>query len=819
MSSGLLRSLLVASALCFSGAVRAQQDLFVPAEDSFGPLAVTQERMLSALEANPAYSDVRLIRIRPNVLQTAAVVRVGNVLVELGRREGHADGSFSWSSSASSQANGLFAVRGNVVVGDITSRDGVRHAIRPLSGGLHAYAKLRPRSLPQEHPPEADDGGGARPLRDAAPFSPPLALSLGAANGEPIGVIVPYTPEVAAGTADPALLARLSVDQANASYVQSGVAVQLELVHTYQTSTLSAGDMGLDLQRLRTHGDRYFDEVRDLRYSKGGDLVVLLGPDSVVYGTCGLATGVSADDASAFAVVAYDCATASYSFAHEVGHLQGARHNPENDGASSPFAYGHGTTDTANGFRTVMGYNRAACPDGWCEKLLSWSSPDVLHQGLPTGDADVRDNARVLRETAAGIAAFRTSGPPPSIVASAARMDIEVRQGQEQAVSLHVTNGGSSPLHWESTLRQDMLFPNQDGSLSPARGYAGYSWRSNVSHPDDVLFDWDVPPADARALRGQVLHTVDFGMTLFGCYYDRFDVGPEGDLYFRRPASLPVGESDPACPDAGAYGARLAPFEGVLLVPHSEPPPGSLVVWEPQSGEFVVQWSRFTSYEGTGEFTFQVHLSEDGGFRYQYLTMRPPFGGADIWMHDGRTDIFPRATLLDAGELRDGVVIQAGPSPPWVTLLGEPRLLAGGERQSLTLDIDARRLRLGTYSAEIALSSPNEVVRDVRVPITLTVVEDVAAVPSPNDGLLLGLPSPNPSRDDVQTTLVLTEPVDVSVTVLDVMGREVARLADGPLAPGTHLLTWNSTEAAAGVYVIRLVTSEGVGSRRVTILR
>jgi hypothetical protein len=59
---------------------------------------------------------------------------------------------------------------------------------------------------------------------------------------------------------------------------------------------------------------------------------------------CGLADAIMANASTAFAIVHYDCATGYYSFAHELGHLQGARHDPANDPTNTPPCgpYGHG---------------------------------------------------------------------------------------------------------------------------------------------------------------------------------------------------------------------------------------------------------------------------------------------------------------------------------------------------------------------------------------------------------------------------------------------------------------------------------------------
>lgn len=46
---------------------------------------------------------------------------------------------------------------------------------------------------------------------------------------------------------------------------------------------------------------------------------------------CGLASGIDSTASTAFVAVHYDCMLGYYSFAHEIGHLHGARHNTQAD--------------------------------------------------------------------------------------------------------------------------------------------------------------------------------------------------------------------------------------------------------------------------------------------------------------------------------------------------------------------------------------------------------------------------------------------------------------------------------------------------------
>lgn len=83
---------------------------------------------------------------------------------------------------------------------------------------------------------------------------------------------------------------------------------------------------------------------------------------------------------------------------------------------------------------------------------------------------------------------------------------------------------------------------------------------------------------------------------------------------------------------------------------------------------------------------------------------------------------------------------------------------------------------------------------------------------------------PNPFVERTRLTVRADVPGPVSVRVYDVQGREVAALLDGPLAAGTHTLTWDGRAAdgrrlAAGVYFVRLTGAGGSDTTSLTVLR
>ena len=83
----------------------------------------------------------------------------------------------------------------------------------------------------------------------------------------------------------------------------------------------------------------------------------------------------------------------------------------------------------------------------------------------------------------------------------------------------------------------------------------------------------------------------------------------------------------------------------------------------------------------------------------------------------------------------------------------------------------------------------------------------------------LGAAYPNPANGSVTVPLVLDATADVRLVVYDVLGREVAVLANGALDAGPHEATLDASGLPSGVYLVRLTAGNRVATQRVTVLR
>lgn len=78
---------------------------------------------------------------------------------------------------------------------------------------------------------------------------------------------------------------------------------------------------------------------------------------------------------------------------------------------------------------------------------------------------------------------------------------------------------------------------------------------------------------------------------------------------------------------------------------------------------------------------------------------------------------------------------------------------------------------------------------------------------------------PNPSGAATSFVVTLMRPAQAELVILDLAGRQVATLAQGPLGAGAHTFVWDGSGARDGVYFARLSVGGRVHTSRVALLK
>ena len=134
-----------------------------------------------------------------------------------------------------------------------------------------------------------------------------------------------------------------------------------------------------------------------------------------------------------------------------------------------------------------------------------------------------------------------------------------------------------------------------------------------------------------------------------------------------------------------------------------------------------------------------------------------------------------------------------------------------------------------SYPAQelLALLDPGGPTRQMVRAVSHTAFGPVASLPIVvypdggfQPGVSLGLPRPNPSRDQVSVTLEIPEGSSGALKIFDLRGR---LMSDRIYPAGRHLISWDGrdrhgTQAAAGTYIFRLEGSGQVIKRKVVLL-
>jgi hypothetical protein len=102
----------------------------------------------------------------------------------------------------------------------------------------------------------------------------------------------------------------------------------------------------------------------------------------------------------------------------------------------------------------------------------------------------------------------------------------------------------------------------------------------------------------------------------------------------------------------------------------------------------------------------------------------------------------------------------------------------------------------------------------------VTGMDEPALPPKP----VLNAPWPNPFNPQIQIEFALDRRRAMRLTIHDISGREIIRLAQGQFDTGEHSLSWNGRDkrgqdVSSGLYLVRMAYDEDVQNRKIMLIR
>ncbi len=357
--------------------------------------------LVSGLDASDGLPAARSFRL--NAVPGLDLIAQQSSLTAIG------GGRFAWSGELTSngkadpEGSATFVINGRSVSGVFTVGT-TAYSVRSLGNGLQAVGKVDASRFPPDHPSTFPDGNAKLPSQ-AAQMDAGVGLAPQAVTPV-ISIAVAYTPSAAnmilamGPTVDDYIDTVVALT--NKSFADSDIPARVTLAGTMRLTRDQSGNWAQDINALVGRTDGVWDEIHKWRKDVAANAVIVLvgATDS-----CGLSAAIGAKVDTAFSLVSAQCAEANYSLAHELGHLLGARHDQYTDTADTPYSFGHGYI-YGNLWRTIMAY-KGGGPCSSCGRLNRWANPNVMYHGVPTGTPVLNFDARVIRENAATMAAFR----------------------------------------------------------------------------------------------------------------------------------------------------------------------------------------------------------------------------------------------------------------------------------------------------------------------------------------------------------------------------------------------------------------------------
>jgi hypothetical protein len=159
---------------------------------------------------------------------------------------------------------------------------------------------------------------------------------------------------------------------------------------------------------------------------------------------------------------------------------------------------------------------------------------------------------------------------------------------------------------------------------------------------------------------------------------------------------------------------------------------------------------------------------------------------------------------------------------PWITLSHSEGQLDAGAEDSVSITINTLFMGYGDYEGTLVFTTNvGEFMLPIHLVITILGVDDDTAIPSV---FSVSENYPNPFNPRTRFTLSLPERSNIVVNIYDILGRQVALLAEGDYTAGRYRMEWAgmtdmNAAAPSGVYLLVVQAGNHVFKHKMIMMK